>query len=121
MTAEEILQLIANVIILATGAVLLTFIVLYAWFFNWRQTAGGRSVMYFVSSLELLIFLAAFLNWVHFLSDETEQLLRLEVYITIFAAGMRMLYVLISRWRVTGQLSFDVEARNREKQNAPTV
>lgn len=113
-TAADALKFFANVTILYTGLALLAFIILYAGFFNWRKTAGGRSVLYFVGSLELLIFLAAFLQWLpDLLLDETEQLLRWEVYITIAAAATRMLFVLVTRWRVTGKLEIEVEPRAR--------
>lgn len=109
----DILRLYADITILYVGVVLLSFIVGYGVFFNWRSTSGGRSVMYFVCSLELLIFLAAFLNWVHVLQPETEQLLRVEVYLAIAAAATRMLFVLIRRWRVTGEVSIEVPLRVR--------
>lgn len=112
MSVEDGLKLVANVTILAIGVVLLVFILGYGFFFNWRKTPGGRSVMYFVGSLELLILLAAFLQWLPDLfQDETEQLLRLEVYITILCASARMLYVLVTRWRTTGIVTIDVTRR----------
>lgn len=115
MTTEEWLKLFANTTILYIGITLLAFIALYAFFFNWRSTSGGRSVMYFVSSLELLILLAAFLQWSpeDLLQAETEQLLRWEVYLTIAAASTRMLVVLIGRWFKVGRIGIDVELRNR--------
>jgi len=113
MLADTI-KFLANVTILYIGITLLAFIILYAGFFNWRKTPGGRSVMYFVASLELLIFLAAFLQWSpDLLQAETVQLIRWEVYIAIAAASTRMLWVLIARWRVTGKLVIDVEPRAR--------
>lgn len=115
MTVEDGLRLMANIAILGIGVTLLIFIVGYGVFFNWRKTPGGRSVMYFVGSLELLILLAAFLNWVPIFQDETEQLLRLEVFVTIFVAAGRMLYVLITRWRTTGSVSIDVDLKNRKR------
>lgn len=112
MTVEDGLKLIANITILLIGISLLAFILGYGVFFNWRKTPGGRSVMYFVCSLELLIFLAAYLQWFpDLLQDETEQFIRLEVYLTIFAAAARMLYVLVARWRTTGVVSIDVTRR----------
>lgn len=114
MTVEQNLQLLANITILYTGTTLLAFIILYGFFFNWRKTPGGRSVMYFVGSLELLIFLAAFLQWLpDLLQPETEQLLRFQVYVTIAGAATRMMYVLITRWKETGSVVIDVEPRPR--------
>jgi hypothetical protein len=119
MTAEDGLRLIANITILAIGFVLLAFIVGYGIFFNWRKTPGGRSVMYFVGSLELLILLAAFLNWVHVFQEETEQLLRLEVFVAILVAAGRMFYVLVTRWRTTGTVSIDVDLKSRRQPDEP--
>lgn len=116
---EEQLKLLANLTILYIGISLAVFIALYAGFFHWRLTPGGRSVMYFVCSLELLILLAAFLQWQpNMLQNETEQFLRWQVYITIAIASTRMLYVLITRWRITGEIRIDVDAKPRRNERS---
>lgn len=116
MIATDLLRLLANVTILYVGIVLALFIIGYAFFFNWRKTSGGRSVMYFVSSLELLILLAAFLQWApDLLHPETEQFLRLQVYVIIAWSATRMLWVLITRWRTTGAVEIDVDLRRPRK------
>ena len=48
---------IADVGILAAFAAVLVFVISYAVFFNWRKTAAGRALMYFVVSLLSFYFL----------------------------------------------------------------
>lgn len=105
MNTADTLMLLANLEILTTGILLYAFIIGYGIFFQWRKTAVGRSVMYFVGSLALLVSLAALLQWApNLFQEETKQFLRFEVYTTIMLAAGRMVFVLRQRWKTTGKL-----------------
>lgn len=105
------LENLANWVILYIALVINIFVFFYGFVFAWRLTAGGRSIMYFVSSLDLLILLAGFRNWFPEWSGWTVDLSRDVVYLAIAFAVTRMVVILFQRNRSGGKFEINVDAR----------
>ncbi len=94
----EILKWAANISILYTGLVLGIFVFIYG-MRRWRKYPGGRAVMYFVVSLELLILLAVIGNWIPQWQGISKEILRDFVYGFIAFTSTRMVWTLFFRWQ----------------------
>lgn len=60
---EQALELAGDVLVVLAGVGAMTFAASYATFFNWRKTAPGRALMYFVLSLIALVGRSFFGRW----------------------------------------------------------
>lgn len=102
---SEVLYGLGDVVMLVALAGAMTFTVSYALFFNWRKTPAGRSLMYFVISLDAWA-IQSFLSRM----DPTypgREWVRLIVYIGIALTVWRLVAVL---WRSWGD-AFSIESR----------
>lgn len=95
---ELALKSLANLTILYVGTVLLMFILIYGTR-RWRKYPGGRAVMNFVVSLEVLIILAIAGNWLPDWQGWTKEIVRVSVYGYIAYASTQMLWTLFFRWQ----------------------
>lgn len=97
-------DLIADIGIAVAAAACLAFVVSYATAFNWRLTAAGRSLMYFVVAL-LSVAVIAFLG--RWLGPEYfgRELLRPLTWWAVAATAVRLTFVL---WTSP---SIDIKAR----------
>lgn len=106
----EITDPIADVGIIFAFVAAVVFVVSYASFFNWRLTAAGRSLMYFVIAL-LSVALLSFLG--RWLGPEYwgREILRPVVWWAVAATATRLTWVL---WTSSRQgHSLDIESRPR--------
>lgn len=92
---------IGDIIMAAAMLGALVFAVSYAVFFNWRRTAAGRSLMYFVGALVLWAGLSTFTRFVG--DYPLREYIRIIVYLIITATVWRMVFTLWRYWRHTPQ------------------
>lgn len=89
--------------LLMTGSMIgaLVFALSYAVFFQWRRTAAGRSLMYFIVALVLWAGLSTFTRFVG--DYPLREWIRVVVYAGIVIAIWRMVWTLWTSWRHTPQ------------------
>ena len=87
------LDLVINAISGAAFLGFLTFIVIYAIQSNWRATNAGRSLMYAIGALNLVVLL----NTIHLFTGPYPgiQFVRIPVYVTLVVAAWHLVYTLV--------------------------
>lgn len=87
------LDAVPNLIALGVFFGAVTFVVVYAVFANWRLTAPGRALMYWVGAFSLLVLM----NTVHLWTGRYPgiEFVRILVYSLLFVAVWRLVYTLI--------------------------
>jgi hypothetical protein len=108
---EQLLYDLGDVIMTISMIGAVFFAISYAAFFNWRKTAAGKSLMYFVIALVLWAGLSTFTRLIGGEYPGREWI-RLAVYITIAAGIWRLAITLWRSWRRTPQ---NIEPRSKEK------
>ena len=110
-----ILNLIADVLILASCVGTVGFAVSYVSFFAWRKTAAGRALLAFSLSLVSVILLAALAVWTENQYPFREYI-RLTVYTGLAVTVWRLLFVLWRSWR-DGDARLNIHRREKETQD----
>lgn len=93
---SETLYFIGDIAMLIAILGALTFTISYAMFFNWRRTAAGRALMYFVGALDLWA-IQSFVSRI----DPTysgREWARLFIYVAVTLAMWHMVRVLWKSW-----------------------
>jgi len=99
-----------EVVIAALGAIV--FAVSYAVFFNWRKTAAGRALMYFVVSLILLTVINSLGRWLG--PDYWGRIpIRFVVYSAVVFTVWRLVQVLWRNWRNGSSNPLDLQSKDR--------
>lgn len=103
MRHTSVLDIVINSV--AGGAFLgfLVFMLLYATFSNWRSTPAGRSLMYAIGSLNLVVLMAT----VHLFTGPYPgvEFVRVFVYSVLFLAAWRLVGTLVSVLRNGGEVT----------------
>lgn len=91
------LDVIPNLIAAGTFLGALAFVVIYATFANWRLTAPGRALMYWVGAFSLLVLM----NTIHLATGRYPgiEFVRIVIYSLLFAAVWRLVYTLVRTLR----------------------
>lgn len=107
---DEILNRIGDIEIFIAGAGAIVFAFSYATFFNWRATAPGRALMYFVISLIALFVLNALGRWI---GDDYpfRPYIRFAVYSAIAVTVWHLVAVLWRGWRRGDPRPLHIEKR----------
>lgn len=106
-----ITDLIADIGIIIAAIGCTVFVASYAAFFNWRLTAAGRALMYFVSALLSVAVIASLGRW---FGPEYfgREVLRPITWLAVAATSLRLTWVLWTSSR-RGH-SLDIESRPRK-------
>lgn len=109
--ADLILNLISDCEIFLAAIGALTFAISYAVFFNWRKTAAGRALMYFVWSLIVLCLLNALGRW---LGNDYwgRPFIRITIYTSIVFTIWHLVQVLWRNWRSGSNNPLDIQSRD---------
>lgn len=87
------------------------FAVSYAGFFNWRKTAAGRALMYFVWSL-IAVFTNNTIARLAGTDYPFREWVRIAVYICVAITIWRLVWVLWRNWR-SGEVPLALESKPR--------
>jgi len=104
---DKVLQILSSIAIVLCFSLTIIFATSYAFFFNWRSTQAGRSILYLVVSMAALLGLAMFR--VFWNQIEVFEVLRVLLYSSLIATLGHLLSVL---WRSgSGDRSIVIENR----------
>lgn len=105
------LDVLADFGLLAGGVGCIVFVLLYGFFLNWRKTAAGRAIFYFMLSVVSVVGLNIlaritggdypFRDW-----------LRLTVYLGVCVTSWRLVATLVRAW-LGGERALNLPARER--------
>lgn len=109
----ELILLMGDVIMIAAAVGAVVFAVSYSVFFNWRKTAAGRALMYFVWSL-IAVFVNNTVARLAGVDYPFREWVRITVYLCVAVTIWRLVFVLWRNWR-SGEVPLALETKTRNR------
>jgi chromate transport protein ChrA len=109
----EVILFLGDLIMIAAAVGAIVFAVSYSFFFNWRKTAAGRALMYFVWSL-IVVFTNNTIARFAGTDYPFREWVRIVVYIGVAVTIWRLVWVLWRNWR-SGEIPLELESKPRKE------
>lgn len=109
----EVILFLGDLIMIAAAIGAVVFAVSYSFFFNWRKTAAGRALMYFVWSL-IVVFTNNTIARFAGTDYPFREWVRITVYICVAVTIWRLVWVLWRNWR-SGEIPLELESKPRKE------